>query len=221
MDAALVCGRRPVTAGRHQAFDAAYFEEAAVTKSPEAAQAYATLLQLARRSTVADIGCAKGSIVAELQRATTWRMIGLDVSLAALKEVPPGTPLCCASADQLPLGTGTLDGALFLDVIEHLESPLAALTELHRVVKPGGMLVVTTPNAGSALRPMLGRRWHGLEDDTHLYFFTAFSLTHLMAKSGWQPCRVLTRSGAAGVVGRLLALSRSGGELCVLATAVA
>lgn len=212
-----------MTAGYRTSFDADYFDQPAVAKSPEAAGRYAQLLQPHVRSgsTVVDVGCAKGSIVVELQRTTAWRMIGIDVSVDALGQVPAGVPRSCASADRLPLRTGGADAALFLDVIEHLESPLTALTELRRVVRAGGMLVVTTPNAGSPLRPLLGPRWHGLEDDTHLYFFTAFSLTHLLSKAGWQACRTVTNSGASGLVGKLIALARSGGELCIVATAVA
>lgn len=218
----MVLARRArLTVSRRSAFDAAYFEQPAVAKLPDAARGYAELLkdQLAPGSTAADVGCAMGAIAAEMQRTTKWRLIGFDVSPEALVEVPPGVTLCCARAEQLPLKAGALDAALFLDVIEHLESPLAALAELRRVVRPGGMLVVTTPNAGSVIRPVLGRRWHGLEDDTHLYFFDAFSLTHLLSKAGWKTSRVVTRSGAPGVIGRFLTLSRCGGELCIVATA--
>lgn len=211
-----------MTTGHRTSFNAAYFEQPTVAKSPEAAGRYAQLLQphLPAQSTVVDVGCAMGSIVGELKRTTAWRMIGIDMTVSALRQAPEGVARSCASADRLPLRTGGVDAALFLDVIEHLESPVTALGELRRIVRPGGMLVVTTPNAGSPLRPLLGPRWHGLEDETHLYFFTAFSLTHLLSKAGWQACRTVTHSGASGPVGKLITLSRSGGELCIVATTI-
>lgn len=201
-------------------YGATYFDNPAVVKGPELAARYAGLLldRIDPGSTVMDVGCAKGGVAAEFARTTTWQTVGVDVSLEALRGAPSGMLRCCASADSLPIETATIDAALLLDVIEHLESPVNALVELRRVVRPGGMLVVTTPNAGSVLRPLLGQRWHGLLDDTHLYFFNSFSLKHLLGKAGWRTCRVFTASGASGVLGRLVGLSRAGGELCVLAT---
>lgn len=210
-----------VTADRRASFDAAYFESPAVIKSGRAAEAYAELLgqSLDAGSLVLDVGCASGAVGTAFHRMTGAQVIGLDVSVVPLRLVGDAVSAACASSDGLPLRSGSADGAFFLDVVEHLESPLAALVELRRVVRRGGSLVISTPNAGSPLRPLLGRRWHGFQDDTHLYFFNAFSLGHLLEKAGWHAQRSLTRSGAPGLGGRVLARARLGGELCILATA--
>ncbi|MBL8055284.1 MAG: methyltransferase domain-containing protein [Anaerolineales bacterium] len=50
--------------------------------------------------------------------------------------------------DDLPLASGCADAALLVEVVEHLEAPERALAELYRVLKPGGRLLVTTPNYG-------------------------------------------------------------------------
>jgi SAM-dependent methyltransferase len=72
--------------------------------------------------------------------------------------VPPGatqrtqvdrhTQLFNVEEDEFPYGAGTFDVVLFCEMLEHLlMDPVAALRQMHRVLKPGGVLVLTTPNA--------------------------------------------------------------------------
>lgn len=49
----------------------------------------------------------------------------------------------------LPLGDGVFDSIVSVEVVEHLENPRAVFREFHRLLKPGGVLVVTTPNQES------------------------------------------------------------------------
>lgn len=208
------------TGDRRTSFDAAYFSRHGVTKPPAAALAYARMMRdrLGSQARVLDAGCASGSVSMALREVADWLVVGVDVSFAPLAAIA-GVSGTCATTYRLPLRTASIDGAFLLDVIEHLENPVAALVELRRVVRPRGTLVLSTPNAGSPLRPLLGRRWHGLADDTHLYFFTAFTLRHLLEKTGWQPHRTITTSSAPGLAGRLIARAGAGGELCLVATA--
>lgn len=61
---------------------------------------------------------------------------------------------------RLPFDDATFDGVLALEIIEHLEAPRAFVRELARVVKPGGTVVVSTPNITS-LRSKLRFLWNG------------------------------------------------------------
>ena len=107
---------------------------------------------LARRGaggTLLDAGCGTG----DLWRATRGRFtrcIGIDA--AHYPELPPDVAFRHADLDAaLPLEDATADAAAAVEVIEHLENPRAFLRELARVTKPGGWVVVTTPNQLSAL----------------------------------------------------------------------
>ncbi|HET9224028.1 MAG TPA: class I SAM-dependent methyltransferase [Roseiflexaceae bacterium] len=69
------------------------------------------------------------------QRAELWRALGVDVRFCNLDEQP------------LPFEDGRFDAVVFSEVIEHLAgSPLPAVREMARVLRPGGRLVITTPN---------------------------------------------------------------------------
>ena len=88
---------------------------------------------------VLDAGCGEGVLVDEY--ADRLRIQGIDAHYSSAR-------VTTASLAKLPFGDATFDRALCLDVLEHLpyhEQPLA-LAELHRVLRPGGELLVSVPN---------------------------------------------------------------------------
>lgn len=69
------------------------------------------------------------------ERATLWRRLGVTVQLCNIEE------------QVLPYPDQSFDAVIFSEVIEHLNtSPLAALREMTRVLRPGGRLIISTPN---------------------------------------------------------------------------
>lgn len=53
-------------------------------------------------------------------------------------------------------------------VVEHLPKPQQAVQEMGRVLEPGGLLILSTPNLDSILKPLKGDRWIGYQDLTHI-----------------------------------------------------
>lgn len=96
--------------------------------------------------TLLDLGCAYGYLVAAA-RKRGYRAFGLDVSSYALLQSPE-TRRHCVQGDLagLPWPTGFAEVVCLFDVIEHLPDPVAALRECRRVLAPGGLLVLTTPD---------------------------------------------------------------------------
>jgi SAM-dependent methyltransferase len=80
----------------------------------------------------------------------------------------------------------TFDAVAMFDVIEHFRDPFVALDILHRSMTPGGLLAVSTPDAGSLVSRMLGSR---LEDfrrtREHLFFFTRETMTETLEEHGF------------------------------------
>jgi SAM-dependent methyltransferase len=73
-------------------------------------------------------------------------VMGLDRSPAALAlAATHGFPVACANAQSIPLADSSVNLVSALDVLEHLDDDMHGLRELHRVLKPGGYLLVTVP----------------------------------------------------------------------------
>ncbi|MEV0371209.1 class I SAM-dependent methyltransferase [Streptomyces sp. NPDC050636] len=95
------------------------------------------------RGSVVDVGCGNGKFIERLrQDRSDLRLLGLDVSLGILAGVP--RPVAVADAVQLPLPSSSVDSALALHMLYHVEDIAAAVNELARVVKPGGLVIVST-----------------------------------------------------------------------------
>jgi SAM-dependent methyltransferase len=103
---------------------------------------------LPRDGVIVDAGCGTGKWVAHFARLG-YRMVGLDLSLDALgvaRRSAPGAALAAADTQRAPLRDRSVDAVLSLGVVEHDErGPLAGLRELHRILKPGGLLVLDVP----------------------------------------------------------------------------
>jgi len=94
---------------------------------------------------ILDAGCGTGINLSYLQ--TRGNVCGLDISKDALQFSRSRglSSLICGSADKLPIKDELFDIVLALDVIEHIEEDLSAIKELNRVLKSGGILIITVP----------------------------------------------------------------------------
>lgn len=204
-------------------YGAGYFERATVEKD---ARVLREIIRIARPrlrsdSRILDVGCATGRLLQELRQAGFTRLSGVDISSHAVEEARrSGLPDTFVGDLQagLPLEGGTRDAVFMLDVIEHFTRPYDALIEARRLLRTGGTIVITTPNANSILRPLRGRHW-ALADDTHVFYFTEFSLGYLLKKCGFSLVTMRTRSYNYGPVGALLSATRMGGQLVAVALA--
>lgn len=99
---------------------------------------------------VVDVGCGTGRLLTVLERAPS-RYIGVDAVRHA--GFPAAAEFLAANldADPVPLGDNRADVAVALETIEHLENPRRLMRELTRITKPGGTILVSTPNQLSLL----------------------------------------------------------------------
>ena len=94
---------------------------------------------------IIDIGCGPGGNILLLK--DFGRVTGLDMSAEALKFAKTNNfdELTQASATNIPFGNESFDMATSFDVLEHIEDDEAVIREVMRILKPGGMFVVTVP----------------------------------------------------------------------------
>ena len=112
-----------------------------------------------------DAGCGTGNETVELLRqAPRLRVHGVDLSRASLA-IAAGRPetgkatFYCSALECLPFRDAAFDYISSHEVVEHVEDPAVVLHELHRVLKPGGVCVIATPNGASLWIEHLRQRW--------------------------------------------------------------
>lgn len=105
---------------------------------------------------IASLGCgpAEGLTWLLPLAGLTGRVIGLDADPLHARRLGPGLEYVVGKLEAAPLASGSCDVVLVLDVLEHLDDDVAGLSEAARLLKPGGLLLVTVP----ALPSLWGRQ---------------------------------------------------------------
>lgn len=168
------------------------------------------------RGKLLDIGCSYGYFV-KLGQSRGYDAYGMERSKYA-SEVANEKMGICVSIHDIETGLGftndSFDVITLFGVFEHFKRPFDALKEIYRVLKPGGILLMTIPNANSIFRLFSGKKWFGVLDKTHIYFLTPFGIKHLLKKSGFEiiDCttpfeplskslsKILGRTGLGGII---------------------
>ncbi len=135
---------------------------------------------------VLDVGCGGGSFLHAIEQLG-YDVVGSDVSARAARTARRqyGIPTACASLPDLPFRNGSFSTVTMFHVLEHLADPMAALEAAHRVLAPGGRIVVQVPNAACWQLLLLGERWSGLDIPRHLIDFRAEDLEGLLEHCGF------------------------------------
>src|SRR6185369_1708073 len=135
---------------------------------------------------VLDVGSGLGDflLVAAQQG---WQVTGVDPNQFAVSHanrlLPGKTRLGTLSEVNLP--PESFDLVVCLDVIEHVRNPCVTLAEIRRVVKPRGMLLITTIDWRSWLAVVSRSRWTHIHRD-HLWYFTKKSLQQIVGRAGFE-----------------------------------
>lgn len=154
------------------------------------------LLPLLPRLKVLDLGCAEGRLSVLL--SFSHEVTASDISQGYLSQVPnhvQHTVLADIEEGIEPFNGETFHAVYFMDVIEHLKSPFQALTNIRRLLKPGGVLFINTPNVMSwrqfrlhLTKPRLEPDYFRKDQltDLHLCTYDYFSLNKLLAFTGFR-----------------------------------
>jgi SAM-dependent methyltransferase len=141
------------------------------------------------RGRLFDVGAATG-ILLDLARRRGWAVDGVDASDWAARFAASryGIPLRQGFFEQLDLPAGSCQAVSMVDFIEHTPRPRAAMAQAARILAPGGILAVVTPDIHSLAGRLAGPRWWHLRPG-HLAYFSARSLEALLRSAGFTVVR--------------------------------
>jgi SAM-dependent methyltransferase len=139
-------------------------------------------LQLPGGARILDAGCGSGRNMVEFARHGAVTGIELSQTSVGLARERGAGEVIEGSVLEMPFADDSFELAASLDVIEHLEDDLTALSELRRVVTPGGALLVTVP----AYQWL----WSGHDEINHHFRrYTRRSLQRIGEQAGWKQVR--------------------------------
>jgi SAM-dependent methyltransferase len=122
-----------------------------------------------------------------------YEVHGVEISADACANCASeyGLEVTRGRVEDLQRGTG-FDAVTMVGVIEHLLNPVASLTAIKRLLRPGGVRVLDFPDLSSLEARLCGWRWWGLDLPRHVVHFTPSSAAQLARRAGFTP---IARSG--------------------------
>jgi len=143
------------------------------------------------RGRVLDVGCGL-SLFSEIHPDWDFRIVAGDLVYGRMKqrkEAVPWIDWSVFDASRLPFRSGSFDGLFAGEILEHLPDPERAVAEWNRVLKTGGILIVTTPNKGRRINRLNAEQWPFSPD--HLREFSFEELNRdLLPGGGFKPLRM-------------------------------
>lgn len=154
-----------------------------------------------RRGRALDVGCGPGEVLKEL-RSLGWEVEGVDFDARAAEAAAQsyGLKVRVGTLEDQSYPSEHFDAVGMSHVIEHAHDPVALLAECWRILKPGGCLVVATPNVRSLGHRLSGSSWSSLVPPSHLWLFSSTTLLRAACEAGIPRAKVRTTvRGAYGV----------------------
>jgi 2-polyprenyl-3-methyl-5-hydroxy-6-metoxy-1,4-benzoquinol methylase len=143
-----------------------------------------------------DVGCSSGAFLMAA-RALGLDAEGVEISPEAAEAARrAGFRVHTGLLEDARYPAESFDAVALIELLEHLRDPHALLAECRRILRPGGVLMATTPNAASWTAAAMGARWdvfslRGMGG--HVSFFNPGSLRLLAERAGFEVARLETR----------------------------
>jgi SAM-dependent methyltransferase len=151
-----------------------------------------TLEPYRKNNRMLDVGCGEGFFLSEA-KSVGWEVHGTEFSEIYL-------PICRAKGIEMRTGrldasnypNGSFDVIAWIEVIEHIDHPQQELEKMFQLLRPGGVVYVTTPNFNSVSRRVLRGNWTVIDYPGHLVYYTPDTLRRLFKRNGFEPIRIKT-----------------------------
>jgi len=134
---------------------------------------------------ILDVGCGRGVTLKALADQG-YEAHGFEVHADAMRGIDPRIHTHIAdSLQQADFPAESFDEVLIWHVLEHIPNPRQTLSEIHRILRPGGVLIVAVPNWSSWQARWAGSAWFHLDPPRHLFHFPLKALKQLLTANGF------------------------------------
>lgn len=137
---------------------------------------------------VLDIGCGPGWLLSAIDPA--WSRHGVETSAAAAAVARAGGEIFVGPFELADYGAASFDLVVMHHVIEHLDDPVAVIRRVHSLIRPGGSLLIATPDFDSGCARRFGHNYRMLHDPTHISLFSNDSMHRFLRDHGFRILRV-------------------------------
>lgn len=133
-----------------------------------------------------DIGCGSG-VFLRFANVGGWSVEGLEPDInAAQAAKTTGLVVRVGGLPETGYEDSCFDAVTLNHIIEHLHDPVGGMQEVFRILKPGGLVTVVTPNIESLSHKLYKRNWRGLEPPRHLVLFNGHALKAMSKIAGFE-----------------------------------
>lgn len=167
-----------------------------------------------RRGKLLDVGCGNGWFLSEM-RDLGWEVVGVEPDGEAVRVARErfGLNVYEGTLEEVGFSDDNFDAITMNHVVEHLWDPVSTLRECRRVLKPGGKLVVVTPNIKSLGHRLFKKAWLHLDPPRHLYLFSLHTLKVCAEQAGLKILKLRTTARSARWIWVASHLIRKNGTL--------
>ena len=146
-----------------------------------------------KNNNLIDVGCGAGYFMLSASKRD-WQVEGTEISDEAIKLVQEkGQRVFKGDIQDLDLENGKYDIATLFEVVEHAVNSQAMIRKLRDLVRPGGIIYITSFNYNSLTRRLLGKKW-GMFHKEHVFYFTPGILASILKKNGFRVKSVKTKN---------------------------
>ena len=133
-----------------------------------------------------DVGAATGAFIAAA-KARGWEVTGLEISnFAADVGKKKGLDIQTGTIESARFENASFDAVTLWDVLEHVRFPKHDLALVSKILKPGGVLAINTPDSGALFARLSGKWWPLLLPPEHIHLFSRMGLVELLKKNNFE-----------------------------------
>jgi len=145
------------------------------------------LISLSGANAVLDIACGDGNFLQRFKELGC-QVFGTEYDRESelISEARGITMLPGGLMPKLPSVVSDVDLIIFTEVIEHINNPQEVLSHIHGLLKPNGLLFITTPNFDSLERRILGNQWGMVMYPEHISYYTPKTLDMILKTKGFE-----------------------------------